>query len=1858
MDIPEENRPTKRGAVLYRGDAVIFEDEMPIYGGQVLVKKPARGNPSSQETEALDNEYEITRRLCCEGVRKVLGKENRKGGPVLILQPIKGKTLREYLLTNRQGLEDRLRLAVNVANAVHGIHKENVIHNDLTASNILVSENDRSVFIIDFGSAVWRDGGATKTRTTRLKRESLPYLPPERVANRELPFDYRTDTYSLGVVLYEILTNRLPFQSEDPQALFHERVARKPTPPSLINSDIPDVLDRIIFKLLAKDPDERYQSVFGVLKDLEKCIHQYEQNRTISNFPLAAADQSGILRIPDKLYGRGEQLERLSDLIEKAAGGNSELILVSGYPGIGKTVLVQEMRKPTVGGGGLFIQGKAEQYRSDVPYTVISTAFHELVATILSKPERELAKWKKEISEALGDQGAALADIVPGLEKIVGTQKEVAFLGGQEAQNRLNYLIRKLIGALTSLARPLVIFLDDLQWVDSASLNLLNVLITDRDLYGFCVIGAYRDNEVDGEHPLAAQLADIENKGIDVRKIVLENLDLKDLSILIAETLGPAPGIDTLSSLLFNKTLGNPFFTRHLMYSLYESNQIRLDMDSRHWKWEIGSLRALDISENVVDYLASAIEKLETGTQEFLKLAACVGTRFDPTILSKVTGESLEDVVRKLHKAEALQFLINENKTYRFVHDRIQQAIYGLVDDTGKSRCNLEIGRLLVQDFSEEQMEEAIFDIVDHLNAGVSLVDNQQERNDIARLNLRAGRKARDSAAFAAMLRYLDRGIDLLARNSWKTAYTLTLELYTMVLEAEYLNTNFERAQKRAEIILHRARSVLDTIRAYEITMMCCFARYRMHEAINIGKKVLVSLGVSLLHGPPPDFNVQHFRRLPAMTDSESLAAMRILTLMFPPAMIAKPELLPKVVFTLINQCLTKGNSDYSAFAYALYGMYLCQDLEGIARGNRFGQLALQMLGSSESNKMGNRVREIVYCFIDSWQSKHLRDVMDDMRRLIQSSLESGETEIACNQLMSLCILLYCVGEPLESARALQAEYIRSIGELKQGFQLRIAKVWAQLLLNLSGLAEDANRLIGPYFDEDQMLPQLEHELGLTRFYSYLPVAIHSLFTGDYEKSLKYTQMAGEQMPQLFGFPVAATHSAYHALAMLQLYPKAGTNTQKEYLQALEPIRQRMASLFRRGSINWQPDYYLIEAETARVLGEVDRALQYYEKAIATARNNRYPNFEALGCELAGRFYLDRGLKGPSEYYLAKAYALYQNWGVMLKVKDLEQRYPDLLSPRHGPHEDAVLPQASTLTSSGLDPDSSLKALRALSSETDLEALLNRMMGIVMEHAGAERGVLLLKQDGRWLIQGTGDFQKRTYAVLLNLPYTQVSSDQANSPVPTGVVNLCLRTEQTLLIHNALSDTRFNSDPYIRQHGVKSILCLPLLYQARLNGVLYLENRLTSEVFGHIKMEMLELLCTQFSISFENALLYQTLAERLSFEKLISTLSAAFVNLPADKVDKQLELWLEKLVNFLEVDRGALYEFSADHDQVVLTRFYAEPATPRPPDSLKQFPWFANKIAHGRMVVFRRPQDLPSQADKEKRHFMTQGVVSYIGVPMSVGGTLLGVIEFASFHRENSWSTDIIERLRLIEEIFAQALKRKINEETLQRRTAELKETAEKLKNLSEHLQETREHERANIARDIHDELGQTLTVLRMDTSWIARHIHDDPTLLSERLNDMIARIDSATGTVQTICSELRPQMLDVLGLFDAIEWLVEEFQRREGISCRVTIEGSEIEEEKYVIVLFRILQEALTNVSRHALASEVAIRLKVDKQSVFLEIVDNGRGITQQQVLNKSSLGLIGMQERVSFLNGKLEITGKKGRGTRLRVTLPIKAE
>jgi signal transduction histidine kinase len=722
------------------------------------------------------------------------------------------------------------------------------------------------------------------------------------------------------------------------------------------------------------------------------------------------------------------------------------------------------------------------------------------------------------------------------------------------------------------------------------------------------------------------------------------------------------------------------------------------------------------------------------------------------------------------------------------------------------------------------------------------------------------------------------------------------------------------------------------------------------------------------------------------------------------------------------------------------------------------------------------------------------------------------------------------------------------------------------------------------------------------------------------------------------------------------MYYRVGKNEQKEFLKRVQSNQQKMKEWASHAPMNYRHKYDLVEAEMQRALGHFDRAMQFYEKAIKGARENQYLHEEALGYEFAGECCLARGLEDIAHYCLENARRLYERWGAKLKVKNLEDRYPELLDALQTGN-DAVPPaNLSYLDSSRLDLSSIIKASHAISSETNLKSLLNKIMNILMENAGADRGVVLLNHNDAWFIQAVGDFKTKQCGVLLKSPYNGKTDDKQGIPVPKSILNICIRAKETIVLNDVLQDKRCSDDAYYKKYKIKSALCIPLIFKGEFNGILYLENSLSHNVFTDSRVHTLQLLSTQFSISLENALLYNSLNELLEFEKLLSEISAAFVNIPAGKVDHQISRWLEKLVKFLHVDRGAIYEFKDGESTLAISHCFAASGMPKPLDVMKHHSGFVEMLLEGKMILLEKIENMPEGAEEERKYFRNEGIKSYVAVPLSIGGSFLGVIEFVSFKIAHSWQAEIIQRLRLLEEIFANVLDRKKNEERLQSRTTELIETAEKLKKLSSYLEEVREQERTHIAREIHDELGSALTVLKMDTSWFGKQLIDQPEVFKEKIREMRELIDSTVKTVQRISTELRPAILDTFGLFDAIKWYAEDFQSRKGIPCIVACYGEELENKKVDIVLFRILQEALTNVSRHAHATEVKVQVEMKNDFAILKISDDGKGITQSEIQSKNSLGLIGMRERVTFLNGNLEIEGKKGKGTTVNVTLPLR--
>jgi len=803
--------------IIYHGNTLIYIEKNDKHGKPVIIKEPAEEHPPTQEISALENEFNITHLLNIKGVRKAIRKEEKRGLPVLVFEYIHGHTLQDYIHTEASRIDEKLNIAISLSRILEQLHQQNITHNDLTSQNILVGYDDNAIFFIDFGRATINKKNARKISALEFKKNSLPYISPEQTGRINRPIDHRSDLYSLGIIIYELFTGRLPFLSEDPQDLIHKHLAEEPASPCALNPEIPEILSAIILKLLKKNPDDRYQSAFGLKSDLAHCLSQLKKSGQIDQFPIAQYDHSIAIKIPEKLYGREKELRGLKEILNRVDHGSSELILIAGYAGTGKTVLVQELFRTMKGKGAIFIKGKAEQYRQGVPYTVISRAFHELVTYVLSKQEREFQSWKDTISTTLGDLGKVISDVVPHIELIIGKQKDVPQLRGQEGQNRFHYVFRRFLGCITARERPLVLFIDDLQWIDDASLNVLKMLSMDEELSGLLIIGAYRDNEVGETHPLQFALREIEREGVKVKKILLPNLKKSHIETFVSETLDTCTGTTELSSFLFKRTQGNPFFIKRYLLSLNEDNHITYNTIKQGWSWDIKAIRALRVSDNVVDMLVANIKTLNTRTQDILKLAACIGDHFRRSFLSVISLQSEDIIDSSLEDALSRQYLYRDGEVYYFVHDRIQQAALALMGSDQQKETHLQIGQLLLKITDDSDLGDSVFEIVNHLNFCVELLTDKKERKEVARLNLMAAQKARERAAFDSMLTYVNQGIDILLPDCWEKEYEITFGLYQEAVEAEYLNGNFERVDTRAEAVLNHARTMLDKIKTYEI---------------------------------------------------------------------------------------------------------------------------------------------------------------------------------------------------------------------------------------------------------------------------------------------------------------------------------------------------------------------------------------------------------------------------------------------------------------------------------------------------------------------------------------------------------------------------------------------------------------------------------------------------------------------------------------------------------------------------------------------------------------------------------------------------------------------------------------------------------------------------------------------------------------------------------------------------------------------------------------------------------------------------------------------------------------------------------
>ena len=849
------------GKTLYEGTrTLVYRGTRTTDSQPVVIKFLRHEYPSFSELVQFRNQYTIAKNLDLPGIVKPLSLEIHGKGYALVMADEGYISLGEWQ-KGEFSMVDFLTIAIQLAEILHGLYRNRIIHKDIKPANILIHPQTKQVKLIDFSLSSLLPKETLQISNPNILEGTLAYISPEQTGRMNRGIDYRTDFYSLGVTFYELLTRELPFQSDDPIELVHCHIAKSPM--GLGNGErgtgngeeIPKVLSEMVMKLMAKNAEDRYQSALGLKYDLEKCLSQWKETQDLESFELGERDISDRFIIPEKLYGRKAKVKALLDAFERVARGASEMMLVAGFSGIGKTAVVNEVHKPIVRQRGYFIKGKFDQFNRNIPFSAFVGAFRDLMGQLLSESDANLAHWKAKILHVLGDNAQVIIDVVPELEGIVGKQPPAPELSGSAAQNRFNLLFQKFIAVFTTPEHPLVMFLDDLQWADSASLNLMKVLMGDGESGYLLLLGAYRDNEVFPAHPLMLTLSELEKEQAVISIITLQSLARYHINQLVAETLSCSEELSQpLTELVYQKTKGNPFFTTQFLKGLHEDELITFNLNLGYWECDLVQVHDVALTDDVVEFMAGRLQKLPQITQRVLKLAACIGHQFELETLALVCEDSEEEVAANIWSAlqEGLVLPVSDSYKffqgdkheiqgfeevsvgYRFLHDRVQQAAYSLIRENQKKTTHLKIGKLLLKGVLATEREEKIFDIVNHLNFGrsLALVTGEIKRNELAELNLQATRKAKISTAYATAVEYASIGLSLLASDSWTQAYELTLDLHIEAVEVEYLNTNFEKAEQLSEIVIERARDLLDRVKIYTLKIQFFIASNQLSTAV------------------------------------------------------------------------------------------------------------------------------------------------------------------------------------------------------------------------------------------------------------------------------------------------------------------------------------------------------------------------------------------------------------------------------------------------------------------------------------------------------------------------------------------------------------------------------------------------------------------------------------------------------------------------------------------------------------------------------------------------------------------------------------------------------------------------------------------------------------------------------------------------------------------------------------------------------------------------------------------------------------------------------------------------------------------
>ncbi|WGD50329.1 AAA family ATPase [Bradyrhizobium sp. CB1650] len=1435
----------------------------------VLEVIPAAEHPSPAILDRLIREYELKSDLDGTWAARPLELIREGDRTTLLLEDSGGEPLDLRAATPME-VGRFLRLAMSTAVALGKLHERGLVHKDIKPANLLVNHDTGSVKLTGFGIASRLPRERQAPAPPEFIAGTLAYMAPEQTGRMNRSVDSRSDLYALGVSFYQMLTGALPFTASDPMEWVHCHIARQPAPPSKRLTDVPISLSNIIMKLLAKAAEDRYQTVAGLESDLRRCVRDWERQGRIDDFPLGQDDIPDRLLIPEKLYGRELEVKALLAAFERVAqSGAPELVLVSGYSGVGKSSVVNELHKALVPLSGMFASGKFDQYKRDIPYSTLVQALQRLVRPLLSKEEAELRDWRDAVQKAVGPNGQLICDLVAELKLIIGEQAPVPPLPPQDAQRRFQLVFRRLIGVFARPEHPLALFLDDLQWLDAATLDLLEDLLTQPDARHLMLIGAYRDNEVDSTHPLMRKLEAIRKTGVVVQEIVLAPLARQDLKQLIADSLRCEPvRAAPLAQLVHEKTGGNPFFAIQFISSLAEEEMLTFDHSTAGWFWNLDRIHAKGYTDNVVDLLVAKLARLSAETQNALQQLACLGNVAEIKTLSIVLATSEEEVHAALWPSLRQEFIERLPDAYRFVHDRIQEGAYSLIPEPLRPAAHLRIGRQLAAHVPPEEREEAIFEIVNQLNRGSRLITTVEERNRIAELNLIAGRRAKDSTAYGSALEYLTAGRALLTEESWNQKYELIFSLENLMAECELLTANMASAEDRLATLARRAIGSHDFALVTRLRLTLYTTLDQSDRGVKVCLEYLRSGGISWSPHPTKDEVIGEYKRiwsqlgcrqieelidLPLMTKSDVLDIMEVLAELVSPAHFSDEHLSSLVICRMVNLSLEFGNSESSCFAYVRFAIIAGPRFGSYNAAARFGRLGYNLVDQHGFKRFQARTYMSFGDLVLPW-TKHVRAGRDLVRRAFDAANEMGDLTFAAFSRNHLITNLLAAGDPLAEVQAEAENGLRFARKI--GFGFVVGKITAQL--GLIRMLRGQNPKFGSFnndeFDELRFEQYLANTPALAEVDCwYLIRKLQArFFAGDYASAVDAASRAKRLLwisPSQFE---TAEFHFYSALSLAAYLPLASSSEKQNYFEAVSDHHKQLEMWAENCPENFENRAALIGAEIARIETRDADAMRLYEDAIRSACSNGFVHNQALAYELAARFYAAREFEEIAHLYLRKARYYYLRWGAHGKVRQLEETYPHLQE-----EERAAIP-TSTIAApvEQLDLGTVIKVSQAVSGEIVLEKLLEIIMRTAIAQAGAERGVLILSTEAKPRVRAEATTSGGALVVHLR-DQTVIATE-----LPATVLHHVLRTRESVILDDATTEPPFAADPYVRERQARSILCIPLIAQAKLGGALYLENNLTTRVFAAARIAVVKLLASQAAIALENARLYRGLAER------------------------------------------------------------------------------------------------------------------------------------------------------------------------------------------------------------------------------------------------------------------------------------------------------------------------------------------------------------------------------------------------------------